>query len=267
MTSCKFKRQQGHRSLEKTTIIDSGRNPRTRLLIATPTLGIIRAEWAVARYGQVIPPNWSCSYIPISAIMPIRYLVADAQNIAVQAAIQGDFEWLFLHEDDVVLPNDTFLRLNEYMRKGDVPVVSGLYYLKADPTEPVVYRGRGNSCYDKWSPGDKVWVDGVPTGCLLIHCSILKLMYAESEEYQAMNNVTVRKVFDTPAKIWYDPESTQYRAQVGTSDLAWCDRVMKGGFLKRADWGKIARRKYPFLLDTQIFCRHIDLQTGKQYPP
>ena len=257
------------KSLEKTKIIKGGKEPRQRLLIATPTLGIVRMEWSVARYGQIIPPNWSCAYAPISAVMPTGYLVANAQNIAVQTAVSQNFEWLFLHEDDVVLPPDAFLKINNYIRKADVPVVSGLYFLKANPTEPVLYRGRGNSYFGDFKIGQKVWADGVPTGCLLIHCSLLKLMYAESEEYtvpQGNTTLTLRKVFETPAKTWYDPESAQYMSQIGTSDLYWCDRVMKDNILKRAGWSKIARKKYPFLCDTSILCKHIDLSTGKLYP-
>lgn len=256
--------------MEKTKIIDSGKSPREKLLITTPTLGIVRMEWALARYGQVIPPNFSCVTNPISALVPIRYLVADAQNIATQMAVQGGFDWLFLHEDDVILPPGTFLKLNSYIRKAEVPVVSGLYYLKAEPTEPILYRGRGNSYYGDWKLGQKVWVDGVPTGCLLIHVSLLKLMYEESEEYIAFENapnaVKCRKVFETPAKTWYDPESTRFQSELGTSDLQWCTRVMKENVLRRAGWPKIARKKYPFLVDTTILCKHIDLATGKQYP-
>jgi len=201
--------------------------------------------------------------------VPTGYLVANAQNIAVQTVVSQDFEWLFLHEDDVVLPPDAFMKINSYIRKADVPVVSGLYFLKANPTEPILYRGRGNSYFDGFKIGRKVWVDGVPTGCLLIHCSLLKLMYEESEEYtvpQGVSTLTIRKVFETPAKTWYDPESTQYMSQMGTSDLNWCDRVMKDNVLKRAGWPKIARKKYPFLCDTKILCKHIDLSTGKTYP-
>ncbi len=254
--------------MEKTKINDSSRDPRNRILISTPTLGVIRAEWAAARWGQVIPCNWSNSSIQagVNSHLPIRYLVADAQNLAVQEAVQKDFEWLLLHEDDVVLPPDAFLKLNEYMRKADVPVVSGLYYTKSDPSEPVVYRGRGNSYFDGWKRGDKVWADGVPTGCLLIHCSILKLMYEDSEEYQLFNGTTARKVFETPGRVWTDPETGASQSEVGTSDLAWCDRVIDKGYLKRAGWAKVGRRKYPFLVDTNIFCTHIDLSSGKQYP-
>jgi hypothetical protein len=196
----------------------------------------------------------------------MRYLVADAQNLATQMLVNNGQEWLFLHEDDVVLPPTAFCQLNDYINGGDIPVVSGLYFTKANPTEPVLYRGRGNSFYAKWKLGDKVWADGVPTGCLLIHSSILKLMYKESEEYIGLNGVKLRKVFETPSKTWYDPESVKFRQEMGTSDLAWCSRVIKEKVLKRAGWPDIGKKKYPFLCDTTLFCKHIDLASGKLYP-
>ena len=248
---------------------NTSRRPiRNRLLIGTPTLGIVRMEWATTRFGQVIPCNWTSANASIgySHEIPMGYLVADAQNLLVQAALRDNFEWLFLHEDDVILPADCYLRLNEYMKKGDIPVVSGLYYLKHSPPEPLVYRGRGNSCYDKFKFGDLVWADGVPTGALLINTALLKIMADESPEYTTGNNLKCKKVFETPAKVWYDPETSTCRAASGTSDLYWCDRVMNENVLARAGWPKIAKKKYPFLVDTNIACRHIDLTTGKMFP-
>jgi hypothetical protein len=241
---------------------------KNRILIGTPTLGIFRAEWAQARYGQVVPCNWTMvgAMSGYTHMYPLGYLVADAQNIIVHAAVQEKFEWLFLLEDDVIMPNDCFLKLNEYMKAGDVPVVSGLYFLKGSPSEPLAYRGRGNGCYDQFNIGDKVWVDGVPTGCLLIHCSVLNLMYEESETYQTGSGQTVKKVFETPSKLFYDPETNEARVAQGTSDLYWCDRIMKENVFARSGWSKYAKKEFPFLLDTSIFCKHIDLNLGMQYP-
>ena len=40
---------------------------------------------------------------------------------------------------------------------------------------------------------------------------------------------------------------------------------MNNKVLKKAGWDEIAEKEFPFLVDTSIFCKHIDLQ-GKQYP-
>jgi len=237
-----------------------------RLLVGTATTGNVRMEWVMARYGQIIPTNWSQVQMIqyMSSYVPIHYLIDDAQNMIVKEVIEKDFEWLFLLEHDVILPPDAFLRLNEYIREGKYPIVSGLYYTKSIPAEPMVYRGRGNSFYTNWKLGDKVWADGVPTGCLLIHHSILKEMWEDSPEYNVRGTIT-RRVFNTPREAWFDPNTGQYNSTTGTSDLDWCTRVIQGKYLAKAGWPELQKKKYPFLIDTSIFCRQID-DNGVQYP-
>lgn len=250
-----------------TTIQDSG-DPGyvNRLLVATPTTGTVRIEWVQARYGQIIPTNWSVVQMLqfMNSYIPLRYQVADAQNLIVKEALEKDFEWLFLLEHDVLLPPDGFIQLNEYIRSKRHPVVSGLYYTRSRPSEPVLYRGRGTSYYGDWKQGDKVWCDGVPTGCLLIHCSILKAMWMDSEEYM-LNNIKARRVFDTPRAMWLDPQTGAFNTSSGTSDLDWCTRVMTGGYFEKAGWSEYQSMRWPFLCDTQLFARHIDI-SGVQYP-
>ncbi len=245
-----------------------GGDPRLRVLVVTPTLGIVRIEWVQGRHGQVIPCNWSSTSasLGIGHMVPMHYLVADAQNLGCQGLIDRDFEWLLLWEDDVIPPLDSFLRLNEYMRDAKIPVVSGLYFLKGLYSEPLLYRGLGTSCYTDFKIGDKVWADGVPTGFLLIHSSLIKIMWDDSEEYQTIGGTVTRKIFETPALLKHDPETNTYCGETGTSDLTWCHRVIDEKILQRSGWPKIGRKKYPFLCDTNIFCKHIDLMTGKQFP-
>ena len=238
-----------------------------RIMVATPTLGRVRIEWFSARYGQTVPPNWSMVQMVqfMNAMMPIQYLVADAQNIIAREALDKDIEWLLLWEDDVLPRPDLFMRLNEYMRDGTIPIVSGLYFTKSEPSEPMVYRGRGNSYYTKWKLGDKVWVDGVPTGMLLIHNSIIRALWDESPEYQVDSRTTTRRVFNTPNKQWFDITSGVYNNVTGTSDLEWCTRIIENGIFKKAGWPEFQKKKYPFLIDTNLFCQQIDME-GRRYP-
>lgn len=251
-------------------IDDSGAPYTNRVLIATPTTGVIRMEWSAARHGQIIPTNWSQVIMLqwMSGYYPTRYQVADAQNLIVKAAVEKEFEWLMLIEHDVLLPPDAFIRFNAYMREEQYPVVSGLYFSRSRPSEPMIYRGRGTSYYTDWRLGDRVWCDGVPTGCLLIHCGILREMWQDAEEYQVGNAFT-RRVFETPRKMWPDPELQQFATMVGTSDLDWCSRVIEGDYLRRAGWGNfvddLEDSRYPFLVDTNIFCEHINID-GRRFP-
>jgi hypothetical protein len=196
--------------------------------------------------------------------MPLRYQVADAQNLIVKAVVEGDFEWLLLIEHDVILPPDGFIRFNAYMREAKHPVVSGLYFTRSIPSEPILFRGRGTSFYDGWEFGDLVWVDGVPTGCLLIHGGLLRAMWEDAEEYQIGNQFT-RRVFDTPRNLWFDPMTDSFNTTVGTSDLDWCTKVIENDYLAKTGWKNGEDPANPFLVDTNIFCRHIDVD-GRQYP-
>ena len=237
-----------------------------RLLMATPTKGVVRIEWHAGVRGMMVPPNWSMVSMSqfVSEMFPIRFTVADAQNLIVKEAIARDFEWVLLLEDDVIPPADLLVKLSEYMIEGP-PIVSGLYYTKGAPSEPLIYRGRGTGSYSDWKPGQKVWADGVPTGCLLIHCSILREMWKDSKPYQVLGGNETREVFVTPMRAWISPRGDVNTA-TGTSDLEWCTRVIEGGYLKKAGWSGFARRKYPFLVDTALRCTHIALD-GTKYPP
>lgn len=253
-------------------LIDSGSDGyQHRLLVGTASTGLVRMEWVDGRYHQIVPPNWSMVELVqyVNGFVPLRYQVADAQNLIVKAFMEHEFEWLFLLEHDVILPHGALLWLDKYMMRGTVPVASGLYYTRGRPSEPLIYRGRGTRCYLDWEHGDLVWCDGVPTGCLLVHGSIIKAMWEESEEYIIQHpdgrRDVVRRVFDHPREQWYDPESLQYNQQVGTTDLHWCTRVMEEGFFEKAGWPEFGKKKWPFVVDTRIYCRHID-QDGTQYP-
>ncbi len=239
--------------------------------------GLIRSEWPIARYGQVVPCNWSVSDVMawMNQFVPLGYAVAEARNIVCDVAIRQNFEWLFFLDHDVLIPRDCFIKLNQYMLEKQIPVVSGLYSAKCHPAEPLIYRGRGNSYYTKWRLGDKVWVDGIPMGCTLIHVSILKAMAKEAPDGVIESSgpdgtvlhQTIKMLFDTPTGGYLDPESKAPTHYTGTEDLAWCNRVIAGKFLEKAGWGKHAKKygKFPFLCDTSIFCKHIN-ELGQQFP-
>ncbi len=247
-------------------LFGSTESSQNRIMIGIPLTGTVRVEWMMARYGQVIPCNWSqvdCIRF-IDQDSPLGFAVADARNIIVADCVNGGFEWLFFIDHDVVIPPTTILRWNDMMLKGDVPMFGGLYFTRSAPSEPLIYRGRGNSYYNKWKMGDKVWCDGHGLGNNMIHSSILKVLYDESEEYEVMGQKT-RRVFETPARSYFDPETKSWFNSVGTEDLAFCTRIMKENIFRKAGWPKYQRKKYPFLIDTSVFGTHI-APNGVQYP-
>ncbi len=240
-----------------------------RLCIGTPSTGLVRIEWVHARFGAIIPCNWSVADVSqmMSSAIPLKYQVADAQNLIVKTVVEQGFEWMLSIEQDNVIPPNLFAVLNEYMISRKVPVISGLYFTKSVPPEPLVYRGIGNGYYDKWKLGEKVWVSGVPMGTTLIHASLLKSMWAESPEYRVggANGAITRRVFEVPNHKWTNPSGQVTLTESGTSDLAWCNRVMKEGHFKKAGWPEYQKKQFPFLVDTSLFVRHID-NSGVQFP-
>lgn len=237
-----------------------------KLMVGTACTGLLRVEWVAARYGQLTPLNWSMAgqMQMISDYMPLRYQIADAQNLIVAEALRLDMEWLLLLEHDVILPPGAFFQLNHWMKDEPSPVVSGLYFSRAYPSEPMVFRGMGEGSFTDWRMGDVVAVDGVPTGCLLVHMGLLRSMWEDSEPY-TLSGIKTRRVFDTPRSSWYNPESNMVNMANGTSDLQWCRRVIEGGYLRKAGWTAHAAKELPFLIDTNLMCWHIN-PDGTTFP-
>jgi hypothetical protein len=233
---------------------------QNRILVGTPTLGTIRIEWHNAITGLVIPCNWSTS-----STTPIGYLTADGQNLITHELLNKGFEWLLFLEDDTIPPSDLFLRLAPYIEHKKYPIVSGLYHVKGS-TEPMIYRGRGNGAFKKWKRGELVWADGVPTGCILIHSKIIAELAKVSENYivhSGGNPFRIKKIFESPRSVFTDPSTGDYMKMLGTSDLFFCEQVLKHNILLKAGWKSLATKEFPFLVDTNIACGHIDRETGR----
>jgi hypothetical protein len=198
-----------------------------------------------------IPTNWHHT-THVYVMSPIGYQVAEARNQCVQTALEGGkFDWLFFIDHDTIPNPDTCIILRDHMLRNDTPIISGLYYTKASFPEPLLFRGRGTGPFYGWEHGDKVWVDGVPCGMLMVHMSIFRHM---SPPW-----------FVTPKESMLDEKGSFVKVS-GTEDLYWCDRILKEKVLEKAGWTEAAKREYPLLVDTNLFCQHIDLATGLKYP-
>ena len=247
---------------------------KQRIMLGVPSTGLVRFEWHMARLCQIIPCNWGHNDCTPMTPAPLGFLVAEARNIIVNAFIKGNYEWLFFLDHDVILPQDAFVKLNNWMQdygpkkpggKPKYPVICGLYFAKASTPEPLIYRGRGNSYFKHWKMGDKVMVDGVPMGCTLIHRSLMEAIWKDAPEYNIPGAGVVRRVFDTPAGTFVDKETNSLHGFSGTEDLAWCNRIMAGKYFTKAGMPHLQDEKHPFLMDTSLFCWHIT-EGGQRYP-
>lgn len=235
-----------------------------RILFGLPTTGIVRFEWAMQLTQLIVPVNWSQSMMAAQLPMygPMGFAVAAARNQCVAQALEKGFEWLFFLDTDTIPPGDLLLRLNQYVQTKEVPIVSGLYYHKGMPSLPLVFRGRGNGTFLDWKRGERVWVDGVPMGCTLINTKIFEHL----PHVNLTDGTGGRGWYDTPRFASEDPETGTFHREVGTEDLDICDRIIQHDVLRKAGWPELADKEYPFLIDTKIWCTHID-GNGECFPP
>lgn len=264
-----MKKSRKVENLGTTEVVTNMGSFRNRVLIGIPTIGIVRIEWDIHRRGQTIPINWQSGEVTAShlknSIVAKGYTTPDAQNIIANRAVVDNYEWLLLWEDDMLPPFDSLIRLSEHMEKKTVPIISGLYFSRGTPSWPLMFRGRGNACFRNWKMGDLVWCDGVGTGFLMIHCSIIQWMWHHSPRYRLPDGDVIREIFRHPRDSWYDPEKDNYFAKMGTSDLDFCDRLMDQDVLAKVGWKEVGKKRYPFLVDTNIFIQHINID-GQTFP-
>jgi len=238
-----------------------------RVCVATPTKGDVKLRWAQARYQQAIPVNWGCSGFDVPDYDAIGYSVDDAFNLIARYVVEQNFEWLVVIEDDVIVPPNLLIKFNEYMVDGKTPIVSGLYYSKCQPSEPIILRGRGTGVHWEWEFGDKVWCDGFGLGCVLINCKLIQAMWNMCPEYRLCDGNLSRKVFHTSRSGSWDIKKGKFELGSGTQDLWFYDNLTKHDVYRKCGFHNIADKhsKYPLLCDTSIRCGHIDRNSGKVY--
>jgi hypothetical protein len=195
----------------------------------------------------------------------LGYTVAQSRNLIVQAFLNSGREWLFFLDHDVMCPPNAFIWVDEQIRKPKSPVIGGLYYTKSSPAEPLIYRGSGNGSFRDFELGDRVWCSAMGMGFTLIHQSVLAHLYEHSPVLD-VSGVKVRQVFTSPRQTYMDPETGAWTRTVGTEDIHFLKRIKNEGVFKAIpQWEHLEGKKYPFIVDTRMFCQHIEL-TGVRYP-
>lgn len=110
----------------------------------------------IARYSDFTHSLLALRKPPGTAFMKATGLgTANPLNAIGRAFIDNpEYEWLFLCNDDNLFPVDTIYRLLDH----DVDVVSGLYFGRIQPFEPILFDSwemvEFNTNGDKWKPGD-----------------------------------------------------------------------------------------------------------------
>ena len=139
-----------------------------KTLIAVPTMDMCQS-----RFAQSLATLDKVGDCQVSFIM--NSLIYDARNKFCQQAIDGEFDYIFWLDSDMVFPSYV---LQQFMQH-DKDIVAGLYFRRAYPFTPVAFSElrRENGILrmkdlEEW-PNDLFEVDGVGFGCVLMKTDCL----------------------------------------------------------------------------------------------
>lgn len=117
-------------------------------------------------------------------------LVYDARESIVNIAHDHHAEYVLWLDSDMTFPSNIYYRLKEHIDKGEADIVSGLYFARLAPYDPVIFtdiklgphweiENKGHKIYDyRKSPFFEI--DGCGMGCCLMKMEVLEKM---AEEY------------------------------------------------------------------------------------
>ena len=100
-------------------------------LIAIPCADTVHTAFADALLRLDKPPETHVMFLPGS-------LIYDSRNQLSLAAIANNFDNVLWLDSDIVPPQDTLIRMREYMER-NYSMVTGLYFKRTMPTAPVLY--------------------------------------------------------------------------------------------------------------------------------
>lgn len=92
--------------------------------------------------------------------------------------LETEVDWLFFIDDDVEVPLDALKRLLATAHREKAAFVSGVYYMRRPPYEPLIYTAGEDGWYSSLRPGidyqvgDVIDIDASGMGCTLIHRSV-----------------------------------------------------------------------------------------------
>lgn len=142
----------------------------------------------------------------------------DARNKIVRMALDSKTTHLLFLDTDIIVPPNLIIRM---FKETNDPVVSGLYFTRIPPFEPVAYlegefiNGRNLHPITEYPEDKLIDVDLVGMGCCLIDCAFLLEMY---------------KTFNGDGR-WFAFEP-------GNGEDVWfCNRVRKMGYKPKLHTG------------------------------
>lgn len=106
-------------------------------------------------------------------------VVYHARNMFAERAVNGEYDYLFMIDSDMVMPEDTLVRLLDH----DKDIVSALAFKRRFPFEPAVLRiasiVNGKPVFEnlkEWTRNQLIEVEGTGFACSMIKTSVFETM-------------------------------------------------------------------------------------------
>lgn len=139
-------------------------------------------------YPGLIPAelltNYASIAFPLGVAMSLMVkkdgLPAENREKLTEQALESGANFVFFWDDDVILPSDVLYKMLAKMgRYPDIGVISGVYYTKARPQEPVVYKNAGEGAWwgfnrDPEAEPEDIFAAGA--GCMMVRVDALRKM-------------------------------------------------------------------------------------------
>ena len=212
-------------------------------IIGIPSFGQVSMHWAMSLTSIAMPINFTNQF---SIVLDKK--IDDARNEISAIVVNNDTEprFLFFLDDDVIMPPNTLRKLVHRMENlpEDVGAISGVYYAKNEPGEPLIFKERGRGSYYDWKVGDffQTWAAGC--GLVLIRADVLRRMKEQHGEPWFMVDYGLSQT-----------KEGAYEARALTEDLYFYNKMAE----TIAPNGK----PYSLWIDTNIQASHFDKYSKK----
>lgn len=209
------------------------------LMIGFISDGKVPVSWMmrVNDIGNHTPPGifWKLGWFEGKGYKENKQGYANARNQVVEKAKAMNAKWLFFIDADVYPDPNVITKLMSYNKS----IVSGIYYMKCMPPQPVIFKKMGDGPYWDFPVDELFEIEGSGCGCVLI-------------------SMDVFDAFDK-AKLPYFKENWMHEKEDGSKV-----KVNIG----EDHWFYITAKKLGFqpYCSSSVMCDHIDVNTGVVYP-
>jgi hypothetical protein len=153
----------------------------------------------------------------------------------VRIALEMKAKYLFFVDSDVFVPYDTLSMLMAH----DVDIVTGVYWMKTTPLQPVIYKKIGDGPIWNIKPSEKLLeIEGAGLGCCLIKTAVFEKFLQKKVPWFKQD--------------WVDEKQNGLGHVLETED----------------HWFYIKAKELGFKIwcDTNVLCYHYDTQADTYYP-